>query len=92
MHKTEVDNIHALHRRWTKYRDADAKAELDAIANGEGHAFITAALATYQEFPDWDDQDTRIRENLTEYYNNPDAFDAAELWEMFEDRDPAEFL
>jgi hypothetical protein len=39
-----------------------------------------------------DEQADRIKENLTQYYNNPEAFDAAELWEIFEDRDPAEFL
>lgn len=39
-----------------------------------------------------DEQADRIRENLAEYYENFIAYSLWDLEEIFEDRDPIEFL
>ena len=39
-----------------------------------------------------DEQAERIREALADFYNNPEEYSLFDLEELFEDRDPAEFL
>jgi hypothetical protein len=39
-----------------------------------------------------DEQGDEIRENLAEYYANPEQYSMADLEEIFQDRDPFEFL
>ena len=38
------------------------------------------------------DQDQRINEALRDYYENPEDYSFSDLEELFEDRDPTEFL
>ncbi len=38
------------------------------------------------------EQDTRIMEALQDYYNNPGEYSFQELEDIFEDRDPFEFI
>jgi hypothetical protein len=42
-------------------------------------------------FPD-DEQATEIMEALDDYYANPEAYSFRDLEEIFQDRDPFEFL
>ena len=39
-----------------------------------------------------DEQGERIRENVKEYYENPEDYSYQDFEDMFEDRDPFEFL
>jgi endonuclease III len=39
-----------------------------------------------------DEQAEEILEALTEYYANPEAYSLADLEDIFQDRDPFEFL
>jgi len=39
-----------------------------------------------------DEQAIEIREALTEYYANPEEYTLADFEEIFQDRDPFEFL
>ena len=39
-----------------------------------------------------DEQAEEIREALAEYYENPEAYSLADLEDIFQDRDPFEFL
>ena len=39
-----------------------------------------------------DEQGDRIREALADFWENSDGFSLSELEEIFEDRDPIEFL
>ena len=42
--------------------------------------------------PSTDEQGDRIREGLADFWENPDGFSLFDLEEIFEDRDPIEFL
>lgn len=39
-----------------------------------------------------DEQAERIKESVRDYYKNPQEYSFADLEDMFEDRDPIEFL
>lgn len=39
-----------------------------------------------------DEQALEIKENLAEYYANPEEYTLSDLEEIFQDRDPFEFL
>ena len=39
-----------------------------------------------------DEQAEQIKEDLAEYYANPEAYSIRDLEEIFQDRDPFEFL
>ena len=39
-----------------------------------------------------DEQAEEIKENLKDYYENPEEYTLADLEEIFQDRDPFEFL
>jgi hypothetical protein len=39
-----------------------------------------------------DEQAVEIRENLAEYFANPEAYSFGDLEDIFQDRDPFEFL
>lgn len=39
-----------------------------------------------------DEQAERIKENVAEYYDNPGDYSLQDFEDMFEDRDPFEFL
>ena len=38
------------------------------------------------------EQDARIKEALADFYNNPEEYSLYDLEDIFEDRDPTEFL
>jgi len=42
--------------------------------------------------PEADEQATRIKENVKEYYDNWQDYSYQDFEDMFEDRDPFEFL